>query len=626
MDRENPSQGMKMEGQNNHNLMEHLAVTKEELEDFDMEVYLDEGPEAAYGEKEKPELYTKDGTVNRSGRPAIKCKSGGWKAAGLILVNQVLAIFALYGVWVNLVLFLTRVLRESNAPAANDVSKWIGTLYLFSLVGALLSDSYWGRYKTSVVFQVIFLVGLVLLALSTYLFLLKPAGCGDVNLRCEKASFLKIVLFYISLYTIALGYGGYQPSIVTFGADQFDEEDSIEGISKVAYFSWFYLAFDLGCLFPTTILAYFEDTGNWLLGFWMTTGTAALALIIFAAGTPSYRHFRPEGNPIPRFAQVFVAAIRKWNVRAPSDGDKLYELPSKESAVKGSKKILHSQEFRCLDKAATETEDDITSDELHNPWRLCGVSQVEEVKCILRMLPIWLCTIIYSAVYTQVTSLFVEQGAAMKTNISGFNIPPAGMTTFTILCIAACIVIYMKALVPCALKITGNPNGFTEFHRMGVGLILAVLSMVAAGVVELYRLRIVNESHGLKSLGILWQTPQYSLIGASEAFMYVGQLEFFNGQAPEGLRSFGSALWMTSIAMGNYVSSLIVTIVMDITTRDNKPGWIPEDLNRGHMDRFCFLLGFLTALDFIAYVICARRYRGIARSMDTNEDDQLQKI
>lgn len=612
-----------MQGQDNHNSMDDLAVTKEEKE---LEVYLDEGQKAAYGEREKPEVYTRDGTVDRFGRPAIKCKSGGWKAAILILVNQVLSIFALYGVLVNLVLFLTRVLRESNAPAANDVSKWVGTLYLFSLVGAFLSDSYWGRYKTSVVFQVIFLVGLVLLSLSTHLFLLKPAGCGDVNLMCEKPSFPKIVLFYISLYTIALGYGGYQPSIITFGADQFDEQDSIEGLSKVAYFSWFYLALDLGCLFPNTILAYFEDTGNWLLGFWMATGSAALALIICLAGTPCYRHFRPGGNPIPRFAQVFGAAIRKWNVRAPSQGDQLYELPSKESAMGDSKKILHSDEFRFLDKAATLTEDEKISDAPHNPWRLCSVSQVEEVKCILRMLPIWLCTIIYSAVFTQMSSLFVEQGAAMRTNISGFHIPPAGMSMFTILCIAVCIVIYMKVLVPCAIKFTGNPNGFTEFHRMGVGLILAVFSMVSAGVVEVYRLRIVDKSHGQNTLGILWQTPQYALIGASEAFMYVGQLEFFNGQAPEGLRSFGSALWMTSIAMGNYVSSLIVTIVMDITGGKNKPGWIPEDLNRGHMNRFCFLLAFLTAVDFIAYVICARRYRGIARSMDNNEDDPHQRI
>jgi peptide/histidine transporter 3/4 len=55
-----------------------------------------------------------------------------------------------------LVLFLTRVLGQSNADAANSVSKWTGTVYLCSLVGAFLSDSYWGRYLTCAIFQLIF--------------------------------------------------------------------------------------------------------------------------------------------------------------------------------------------------------------------------------------------------------------------------------------------------------------------------------------------------------------------------------------------------------------------------------------------------------------------------------------
>lgn len=58
----------------------------------------------------------------------------------------------------NLVLFLTRVLGQNNADAANSVSKWTGTVYIFSLVGAFLSDSYWGRYKTCAIFQVIFVI------------------------------------------------------------------------------------------------------------------------------------------------------------------------------------------------------------------------------------------------------------------------------------------------------------------------------------------------------------------------------------------------------------------------------------------------------------------------------------
>lgn len=73
-------------------------------------------------------------------------------------MNQGLATLAFFGIGVNLVLFLTRVLGQNNAEAANNVSKWTGTVYIFSLVGAFLSDSYWGRYKTCAIFQAIFVL------------------------------------------------------------------------------------------------------------------------------------------------------------------------------------------------------------------------------------------------------------------------------------------------------------------------------------------------------------------------------------------------------------------------------------------------------------------------------------
>lgn len=80
-------------------------------------------------------------------------------------VNQGLATLAFFGVGVNLVLFMTRVMQLDNAEAANRVSNWTGTAYVFSLVGAFVSDSYWGRYRTCAVFQIIFL------AVSQYFFL-----------------------------------------------------------------------------------------------------------------------------------------------------------------------------------------------------------------------------------------------------------------------------------------------------------------------------------------------------------------------------------------------------------------------------------------------------------------------
>ncbi|KAH0980770.1 hypothetical protein GBA52_007947 [Prunus armeniaca] len=561
------------------------------------------------------EVCTLDGTTDWYGRPAVRGRTGTWVAATLILVNQGLATLAFFGVGVNLVLMLTRVLGQDNAEAANNVSKWTGTVYLFSLLGAFLSDSYWGRYKTCAVFQLIFVIGLSMLSLSTYIFLLKPKGCGDKNTPCGDHSAFVIGLFYISIYLIALGNGGYQPNIATFGADQFDDQgDPKEGQSKIAFFSYFYLALNLGSLFSNTILGYFEDKGMWTLGFWASTGSAAIALVLFLCGTPRYRHFKPQGNPLSRFCRVMVAATRKWKVEMMPSGEDLYEEDGKECS-QNDRNIVHTHGFKFLDRAAVITSKEMNEMDkgAHNPWRLCTVTQVEEVKCILRLLPIWLCTILYSVVFTQMASLFVEQGASMKTTVSGFHIPPASMSSFDILSVAAFIFICRRFLDPLFGRL--RKKKLTELQRMGIGLVIAIMAMVSAGVVEVFRLKYAvkecNNCENPSSLSIFWQVPQFVLVGASEVFMYVGQLEFFNGQAPDGLKSFGSALCMTSISLGNYVSSLLVTIVMKVSTRDEMPGWIPGNLNKGHLDRFYFLLAALTTADLLVYILCAKWYKYI---------------
>ncbi|KAJ6801098.1 protein NRT1/ PTR FAMILY 7.3-like [Iris pallida] len=577
--------------------------------------------------------YTMDGSVDIRGRPASKETSGGWVAGALVLVNQGLATLAFFGVGVNLVLFLTRVLQLNNADAANNVSKWTGTVYLFSLLGAFLSDSYWGRYKTCAIFQAIFVIGLVLLSLSSYLFLLNPPGCGDHNTPCGPHSGAEVSLFYFSIYLVALGNGGYQPNIATFGADQFDEEDPKEAHSKVTFFSYFYLALNLGSLFSNTFLVYFEDQGMWALGFWASAGSAFLALVLFLVGTPRYRHFKPRGNPLSRVCQVISAALKKSTVQvAPPDGGcwVLYEEDGKEEASVGGRKILHTESFKFLDRAALIDHNDEVElqaqPSLRDPWRLCTVTQVEELKCLLRLLPIWLCTILYSVVFTQMASLFVEQGSVMRTSVASFHVPPASMSAFDILSVAAFIFFYRRVLQPLVSRLRKDgARGLTELQRMGLGLVVAVVAMVSAGTVEVYRLQHVcrgcSSSNTASTVSILWQIPQYVLIGASEVFMYVGQLEFFNGQTPDGLKTFGSALCMTSISLGNYVSSMIVSIVTKITEAEDRPGWIPGNLNRGHMDRFYFLLAALTTVDFVVYLVCARWYRCIKLEGKYDEDD-----
>lgn len=242
-----------------------------------------------------------------------------------------------------------------------------------------------------------------------------------------------------------------------------------------------------------------------------------------------------------------------------------------------------------------------------NPWRLCTLTQVEELKCILRLVPIWLCSILYSTSYSQMSSVFIEQAQAMDDSLSKLTIPPAGMDVFEILGVTAFVFIYRFCIVRVMARISHEP---TELQRMGTGLVISAAAMVASGVVEQQRLaRATAGVDASSSLSILWQIPQYLLIGASEVFMYVTMTEFFNDQLPEGLRSLGSAMSVASMSAGSFASSLLVTLVMAITCRGGRPGWIPQDLNKGHVDWFFYLIAALNAVDLLAFVVFAKRYR-----------------
>lgn len=285
---------------------------------------------------------------------------------------------------------------------------------------------------------------------------------------------------------------------------------------------------------------------------------------------------------------------------------------------------------RFLDRAAFLTAEDkvaLGSNHSHNPWHLCTITQVEEVKCVLRLIPIWLCSIFYSMVFIQMTSLFIIQGAAMDTSISRFQVPPASMTVFDIASISAFIILYDRLIVPCYTKLMKKPpSELSELERMGIGLLVMIAAIVAAGLVEIDRLRHTIESgNELSSLSIFWQVPQYVILGISEAFMYVGQLEFFMAQIPDGLKSLGIGLCMSSSSLGSYLSSLFLTVVMTITTRGGQPGWVPSNLNEGHMDRFFFLSVVLTALNLVAFIFCAKRHKGILLEQ-RGEAKEMEKV
>ncbi|CAI0475544.1 unnamed protein product [Linum tenue] len=331
-------------------------------------------------------------------------------------------------------------------------------------------------------------------------------------------------------------------------------------------------------------------------------------------GTRKYRYQKPGGSPLTRICQVMVASFRKYRVNVPDDKSLLYENADSESNIAGSRKLDHTKDFSFLDKAAVETEKDQIKESTVDPWRLCTVTQVEEFKAIIRLLPIWATGIVFAAVYSQMSNLFILQGDTMDKRVghSKFKISAANVSVFDTLSVIFWVPIYDRIIVPAVRKFTGHKNGFTQLQRMGIGLVISIFAMVYPAILELIRLRMVREHNYYEldsvPISIFWQVPQYFLIGCAEVFTFIGQLEFFYDQAPDAMRSLCSALSLTTVALGNYLSSLLVTIVTGLTTRGGKPGWIPDNLNYGHVDYFFWLLAVLSVVNLVAFMVIANWY------------------
>ncbi|XP_078433582.1 peptide transporter 2 [Wolffia australiana] len=559
--------------------------------------------------------YTGDGSVDIRGNQVRKNSTGGWKACPFILGTECCERLAYYGISTNLVTYLTKKLHEGNVSAARNVTTWQGTCYIAPLIGAVLADAYWGRYWTIAIFSTIYLIGMGTLTLSASLPALKPPPCvGEV---CPEASLSQYGVFFAGLYFIALGTGGIKPCVSSFGADQFDDTDPIERVKKGSFFNWFYFSINLGALVSSSLLVWIQDNKGWGLGFGIPTVFMAIAIFSFFSGTPLYRFQPPGGSPLTRCCQVIIAATRKWRLTAPLDSTLLYELPpDRASAIKGSRKLEHTDEFRFLDKAAVagDGEGEGEGEGKAHAWQLCTVTQVEELKILLRMFPIWATGIVFCAVYAQISTMFVEQGMVMNSTLWGFKIPPASLSVFDVVSVIIWVPLYDQALVPVVRRLTGRDRGFSELQRMGVGLVVSILAMVAAAVVEIRRLQLVREEGLVNSgaaapLSILWQIPQYFLVGAAEVFTFIGQLEFFYDQSPDAMRSLCSAYALLTTALGNYLSSFILTVVDAVTGGGGGAGWIPDNLNEGHLDYFFWLLAGLSFINLLVYLACAGRYQ-----------------
>ncbi|KAJ0786005.1 putative bacterial ABC-type protein transporter [Helianthus annuus] len=546
-----------------------------------------------------------NGSVDFRGRIADKRKTGGWRASPFIIANEAAERLSAFTVSASLVLYLTKEMKESLPDAATHVSDWVGATYLLMLVGAFLADAYLGRYLTVILSSAVYLIGMIMLTVSASVPTLRPT-CSTETSNCpSSATPGQSAFLYSALALVALGTGGVKPNVPSFGADQHDENDEKELSYKYTFFNLFFLSIKVGALLGLTVMVYIEQEKGYAWGFGLPTGIMFASVVILAAGFPRYRYKKPMGSVFTRFIQVIVVAVKNhFKGVEVSHEVKLYEVATEESDILGARKLSHTPQYRFLDKAAVMADPELT--DITDRWKLCTVTQVEELKTFVRVFPVWASTIALSLSLAQQSTFFLAQSKILNRNLGpNFVIPPGSMQVFAVINAFITVPVYEKCIVPILQQKTNHHRGLTSLQRMGLGLFISIFSLALAAAIEHMRRTHSNPS----GLSVFWLVPQFFILGGAESFTYVGQLEFFYDEATDGMKSVCGALFLSEIGIGSWVNTALVKIV-EGATGTGEGGWLRDDLNESKLDYYYAILAAISAVNLFLYVWVARRYKG----------------
>ncbi|KAJ0844961.1 putative proton-dependent oligopeptide transporter family, MFS transporter superfamily [Helianthus annuus] len=479
--------------------------------------------------------------------------------------------------------------------------------------------------------------GLALLTVQAHSQKLKPPLCNIFlpTSKCEKVSGGNAVLLFFGIYMLAVGGAGVKAALPSHGADQFDEKDPKEATQMSTFFNGLLLGLAVGGSVSLTCFVWVQVNKGYDRGFGLSLIAMFLGAIIFISGLPRYRIYVVQGSSaITELLQVYVAAIRNRNLQLPEDPSELHETPILDREAATHHEFLpHRDVYRWLDKAAIRSNET----EPPNPWKLCRVTQVENAKIFLAMVPVFLCSIVMTLCLAQLRTFSVQQGVTMNTKLTNFfNMPPASLPIIPISFMLILIPIYDQIFVPFVRKFTGIPTGITYLQRVGVGLLLSSLVMAVAGTIEVKRKNIAKHHNMLDAIpvfqplpiSVFWLSFQYFVFGVAECFTYVGLLEFFYSQAPKSIKSISSCFLWSSMAAGYFMSSIMVKIVNHATKGVTKSGgWLAgNNINRNHLEKFYWLLSILSLINFAVYLFVALRYKYRPLSLDVEDENEVHQL
>ncbi|XP_041993424.1 protein NRT1/ PTR FAMILY 2.7-like isoform X1 [Salvia splendens] len=542
---------------------------------------------------------------------------GGWITFPFfIATGGLLALSS--GLSVNLITFLKDEFHFEDASAAKITNYVNGTLAFIPIFAAIIADSFAGCFSVIcfssfisllVCFNFLFLSpffinhkkrkrstfsrimqGVVLLLLSATVSHLRPPSCEKGSIFCKHPTPLQAGLLYLSLALLSVGDGGTRFTLASMGADQLDTTKH-QGI----FFNWYLFTLYVANFVSVTVMVYVEEHLGWGWGFTIFTMANLIGLVVFLCGTKFYRFVKPTGSPFKSLACVIVAAIKKRKMSlSPQTGDYHHDGDGFNSPTPF---------FKFLNSAAVKSEEE-SSSKIVNPWKLCTVQQVEDLKRLIKIVPIWISGLILCIPIAVLMSFMIIQGKTMDNRLnSHFKIPVASIHLCSLIGTCVTIPLLDRLVFPLWVKLApARPP--THLQRIGIGHIITIVSNIVAALVEAKRLREAR-SRDLRvvPMSLLWLAPQLAIVGVSEGFHFAGQVAFCYQEFPASFKTTATAVVALTVAGGYYSSNLVIDIVQSATE------WLPNNINNGRLDNVYWLCSGIGALNLVFYLVCASSYK-----------------
>lgn len=182
-------------------------------------------------------------------------------------------------------------------------------LYCFAIFGAIIADSFLGKFKTVCTMALIYLFGSAILTFAS------------VNFE-----FLSIrVVSFIGMLAVMIGTGGVKSCQNALGGDLFKLPEQASILED--YFTLQFIVLKIGQVSGMTLLpvlhsdvACFGYNDCYPLAFGVSTFVTLLALLVFWMGKKSFVHNMPSENVILQvlsciFVRILIQNFSKFNIK-----------------------------------------------------------------------------------------------------------------------------------------------------------------------------------------------------------------------------------------------------------------------------------------------------------------------